>query len=85
MLNICVRGCNEGIDTVLRNICVQALHEGPGSRMQVADYDVALPPPNQADGVAVDSLKDKGHLFSHAEGSGSDVDFGEVDLWDSDA
>ena len=85
MLNIRVRGCNEGIYSVLQNVHVQALHEGLSSRMQVAEHNVALPTSDQVDGVVVESLKYKGHIASHAEGLGADVDLGKANLWDSGA
>ena len=50
--------------------------------MQVAEHDVALPNSDQAYGVDVDLLKDKGHVASHAEGLGADVELGEAELWD---
>ena len=53
--------------------------------MQVAEHNVALPTSDKVGGVVVESLKYKGHIASHTEGLGADVDLGKANLWDSGA
>ena len=72
---------NEGIGAVFHHERGQALHEGLGGCVQVAEHGVALSPNNQEDGVGVDPHQEERHGIFCVEESGADVSLGEASLW----
>ena len=84
-LEVQMRRRDERLCAVLHHPCGQALREGHGGSVEVAEHGVVPSPANQAGGICADPREEERHRSSCMQGSRTDVCLCETDFWASGA